>query len=156
MCRVRRNGHFDDVVRIGALDWLNAMHRQLPTYIKGTLEQSALYRLLLRSHRPVDEQDVALFAGIVREAKQLIETTYPQAQFHVIFWDYDDDREVVEMVQRELARQGVAVSAVSTILPNFPTYRAHYEISPYDRHPNAIAHEVIADFIAQSLRQQTR
>jgi hypothetical protein len=152
--RVRRDGHFDDVVRTRGLDWLKAMHRQLPTHIKATLEQSALYRLLLRSHRPVDEQDAALFAGIVREAKQLIESTYPQAQFHVIFWDYDDDREVVEAVQRELARQGVAVSAVSTILPNFPTYRARYEISPYDRHPNAMAHEMIADFVAQNLLQQ--
>ena len=92
----------------------------------------------------------------MREAKQLIETTYPQAQFHVIFWDYDDDREVVEAVQRELARQGVAVSAVSTILPNFPTDRARYEISPYDRHPNAMAHEMIADFVAQSLLQEIR
>jgi hypothetical protein len=154
--RVRRDGHFDDAVRTSPLDWLRPMHRQFPTRIKATLEQSALYRLLLRSHRPVDEQDVALFAGIVREVKQLIETTYPQAQFHIIFWDYDDDREVVEAVQRELARQGIAVSAVSTILPNFPTYRAHYEISPYDRHPNAMAHEMIADFVAQSLRQEIR
>ena len=75
---------------------------------------------------------------------------------HVIFWDYDDDPEVVEAVQRELARQGVAVSAVSAILPNIPTYRARYEISPYDRHPNAMAHEMIADFVAQSLLQKIR
>ena len=154
--RVRRDGHFDDAVSTSALDWLKAMHRQLPAHIKATLEHSALYRLLLRSHRPVDEQDVLLFAGIVGEAKQLIETAYPQAKFHVIFWDYDDDREVVEAVQRELARQGIAVSAVSSILPNFPTYRARYEISPYDRHPNAMAHEMIADFVAQSLHQEIR
>ena len=93
------------------------------------------------------------FAG--EKLRRLIETTYPQAQFHVNFWDYDDDREVVEAVQRELARQGVVVSAISTILPNFPTYQARYEIRPYDRHPNSMAHETIADFVAQSLVQKS-
>ena len=34
--------------------------------------------------------------------------------------------------------------------------RARYEISPYDRHPNAMAHEMIADFVAHSLHQEIR
>lgn len=44
---------------------------------------------------------------------------------------------------------------MSTILPGFPAARARYEISPYDRHPNAQAHARIADFIAQRLVQKS-
>jgi hypothetical protein len=148
---VRQDGHFDDVPRPALLDRLRTLHRQFPAQVKTTLEQSALYRMLLRSHRPVDAQDVALFGGIVGEARQLIETTYPGAQFHVLLWDYDDDQQVVEQVQQELAHRGVQVSAISGILPDFPAARARYEISQYDRHPNAMAHSLIADFVAHRL-----
>lgn len=151
-----QDGHFDDVPRTALLDRLRTLHRQFPAQVKTTLEQSALYRLLLRSHRPVDAQDVALFGGIVGEARQVIETTYPGAQFHVLLWDYDDDREVVEQVQQELAHRGVQVSAISGILPDFPAARARYEISQYDRHPNAMAHDLIADFVARRLVQSGR
>lgn len=148
---VGQDGHFDDVPCTALLDRLRTLHRQFPAHVKTTLEQSALYRLLLRSHRPVDAQDVALFGGIVGEAKQLIEKTYPGAQFHVLFWDYDDDQQVVDQVQQELAHRGVQVSAISDILPNFPAARARYEISLYDRHPNAMAHDLIADFVAHTI-----
>lgn len=152
---VRQDGHFDDVPHTALLDRLRTFHRQFPAQVKTALEQSALYRLLLRSHRSVDAQDVALFGGIVGEVKQLIEKTYPGAQFHILFWDYDDDQQVVEQIQRELAHRGVQVSAISDILPDFPAARSRYEISPYDRHPNSMAHETIADFVAQSLVQKS-
>lgn len=112
--------------------------------------------MLLWSLRPVDTQDVALFGGIVEAAKQSIDTAFPGARFHVILWDYDDDAEVAEQIQSRLRQLGVAVHPVSTILPNFPALRASYEISPYDRHPNAMAHEMIADFVAESLLQKIR
>lgn len=153
---VRQDGHFDDLPHTALLDRLRTLHRQFPDQVKTTLEQSALYRLLLRSHRPVDAQDVALFGGIVGEARQLIETTYPGAQFHVLFWDYDDDRQVVEQVRHELDNRGVQVSAISGILPDFPAARARYEISLYDRHPNAVAHDLLADFVAYQLTQSGR
>lgn len=121
---VRQDGHFDDAPRTALLDRLRTLHRRFPAQLKPALEQSALYRLLLRSHRPVDGQDVALFGGIVGETKQLIETTYPGARFHVFYWDYADDQQVVEQVQQELAQRGMQVSAISGILPNFPPARA--------------------------------
>ena len=55
--------------------------------------------------------------------------------------------------ESQLRDLGVAVHPISTILPGFPAERARYEISPYDRHPNAQAHARIADFVAQHLAQ---
>lgn len=149
-------GHFDDVRPSTPLQWLRLAHRHLHAQVRSSLEASVLYRTLLNSHRPVTPEDVALFAAIVGTAKQTASRTYPGAMFQVLFWDYDDDAEVGEQVLAQLQVQGVVVHPMSTILPGFPAERARYEISPYDRHPNAQAHARIADFLAQQLAQPSR
>jgi hypothetical protein len=149
--RIAQQGHFDDVRPATPLQWLRVGHRQLHGRLQGWLEASVLYRTLLNSHRPVTPEDVALFAAIVSSAKQTASRLYPGVTFQVLFWDYDDDAEVGEQVLSQLRAQGVVVHPMSTILPGFPATRALYEISPYDRHPNAQAHAMIADFIAREL-----
>jgi hypothetical protein len=149
--RISQTGHFDDVRPITFLQWLRVGHRQLHGRLQGWLEASVSYRTLLNSHRPVTTEDVALFAAIVGTAKQTASSIYPGVTFQVLFWDYEDDAEVVEAVLSRLKAQGIVVHPMSTILPGFPATRSHYEISPYDRHPNAEAHAIIADFIARQL-----
>jgi hypothetical protein len=68
-----------------------------------------------------------------------------------LFWDYDDDADLAAQAVSQLKSQSVTVLPMSTILPGFPTARARYEISPYDRHPNEQAHARIAEFVAQHL-----
>jgi tagatose-1,6-bisphosphate aldolase non-catalytic subunit AgaZ/GatZ len=130
---------------------LRSSHRQLSANWKHALDQSALYRMLLRTHRPVNEQDVALYGGIVGAAKSLIETRYPESQFHVILWDYDEFRQDAERILQTFAHHRVPVTPISQILPDFPADHARYEIHPDDRHPNALAHALIAEFVAQRL-----
>ena len=149
--RIAQQGHFDDVRPATPLQWLRVGHRQLHGRLQGWLEASVLYRTLLNSHRPVTPDDVALFAAIVSAAKQTASRIYPGVAFQVLFWDYDDDAEVGEQVLSQLRAQGVVVHPISTILPGFPATRALYEISTYDRHPNAQAHAMIADLIARKL-----
>jgi hypothetical protein len=122
---------------------------------QALLEASVLYRTLLNSHRPVTAEDIALFVAIVKTAKQAASRIYPGVTFHVLFWDYDDDAEVGGLALSQLQAQGVIVHPISTILPGFPAARARYEISPYDRHPNALAHARIADYVVQRLVQQS-
>ena len=148
---IQLDGHFDDRSPATIQEWLKATHHSLRPQIQTTLEASALYRTVLRSHRPVEFQDVALFGAIVGAAKESMTAAFPGAEFHVIFWDYDDDAVVGEQIQTQLKGLGVSVHPVSSILTNFPAARAEYEISPYDRHPNAQAHALIADFVAQRL-----
>ena len=152
---IRQEGHFDDLRPTTTLQWLRFGHQQLHVRVQALLEASVLYRTLLNSHRPVTAEDVALFAAIVRTAKQAASRMYPGVTFQVLFWDYDDDAEVGRLVLSQLQAQGVIVHPMSTILPGFPAARARYEISPYDRHPNAQAHARIADFIAQRLVQKS-
>lgn len=149
-------GHFDDLRPSTPHEWLRHVHWQLHTRVRAALEASALYRTLLNSHRPVSPEDVALFAAIVKTAKLTASRAYPDVTFQVLFWDYDDDAEVGQQVMSQLRAQGVTVHPMSIILPGFPTERARYEISPYDRHPNAQAHALIAEFVYHGLVESPR
>lgn len=148
---VRHTGHFDEVPATGILDRLRTTHRRLSAGWKDTLNRSALYRTLLRTRRAVNEQDAALYGEIVEAAKQLVENLYPGARFHVLLWDFDDSKQESEWILQTLAQHHVPVTPMSQILRDFPADRARYEIHPNDRHPNALAHAQIAEFVAQRL-----
>jgi hypothetical protein len=153
--QVYQEGRFDDIRPTTTLQWLRFGHQQLHVRVQALLEASVLYRTLLNSHRPVTAEDIALFAAIVKTAKQAASRIYPGVTFHVLFWDYDDDAVVGGLALSQLQAQGVIVHPISTILPGFPAARSRYEISPYDRHPNALAHARIADYVVQRLVRQS-
>lgn len=148
---IRRTGHFDEAPAQSSLDWYRRWHQRIPWQIRKAFDQSALHRRILRSHRTVEPRDVALFIGIVEEAQTFVERFYPDAQFHVLLWDFDDDRPIAGEILQQLREHKITVHAMSSILPNFPVDEQRYEISPYDRHPNAMAHELIAEFVAHHL-----
>ena len=153
--RVHQEGHFDDLSPSTALQWFRLVHWELPARVRTWLEVSALYRTLLNSHRPVTSEDVALFAEVVYTAKLTASQKYPGVTFQVLFWNYNDDVEVGAQILSQLQARDITVHPISIILPGFPTERARYEISPYDRHPNAQAHASIADFIARGIQQSS-
>lgn len=148
---MQHTGHFDEIPATGILDRLRITHRRLSAGWKDTLNQSALYRTLLRTRRAVNEQDAALYGEIVGAAKQLVETRYPGARFHVLFWDYEEGTQDTQWIQQTLAQHHVPVTTMSQILQDFHADRGRYEIHPDDRHPNALAHAQIAEFVAQRL-----
>ncbi|HEU4684556.1 MAG TPA: hypothetical protein VFS39_08665 [Nitrospira sp.] len=144
-------GHFDDAPPSGALDHLRAMHRRLSTGWKKALERSALYRTLLRSHRPASDHDLLLYSGIIGTARNVVEEKYPDVEFHLLLWDYGEARKEVERIERALEARRIDVTPMSAILPDFPARHERYEIHPDDRHPNALAHELIARYVAERL-----
>ena len=40
---------------------------------------------------------------------------------------------------------------IGRILPDYPTHPSQYELSPHDRHPNALAYQRIADYVVQQI-----
>lgn len=73
----------------------------------------------------------------------------------MIFWDRREDR-LVERILDGLIRSGTRVHLASDILPDFHSKPALYELHPYDRHPNKVAHELIADFVVRQVLQDPR
>lgn len=149
--RIRRTGHLDEAPAQSSLDWYRRWHQRIPWQIRKAFDRSALHRLILRSHRTVEPQDVALFAGIVEEARSILERRYPDAQFHVLLWDFEGEQSIVDQMLPLLREHKLDLHPISDILPNFPSDEGRYEISPYDRHPNALAHELIAEFVVHHL-----
>lgn len=153
--RVIRAGHFDEAPPETVLDSFRRHHHGLTKTWQRRLEQSALYRAFLRSHRPVTGRDVELFTRVIGAAQQTVRQRYPEASFHVLLWDFEEDRSLLRAVEQGLENQGVQVHSMSSILPGFHANLSTYEISPYDKHPNERAHELIAEYVVRRIAAPT-
>ena len=76
---------------------------------------------------------------------------YPEAEFHVLWWDEDDVDN--KAISDDLRRRGITVHLMSDILPN---YRADdlneiYRLHEWDPHPNALANELIARYVVERI-----
>ena len=50
-----------------------------------------------------------------------------------------------------LSAKRVRVHRMTSILPGYDADKAPYEISPYDHHPNARTHALIADYVVRHI-----
>src|SRR5262245_5560107 len=117
-------GRFEDEQPHGVLGTFRAFHRNLPKDAKRYLEKSAMYRALLFMHRPVNDDDIDVYLRIVDRSKQVIESRYAGASFHVVFWDFSGENPVESKIIDGLKQKGIPVHLISTILPE---YRGHEE-----------------------------
>jgi hypothetical protein len=93
---------------------------------------------------------VQLYAGIVVRAQQLVHERYPQAEFHVLLWGYPGT-DSFERVRGALASRDIKVHPVIDILPYYANEPQRYELHPQDTHPNALAHDEIARYMAEEI-----
>ena len=131
-------GHFDD--------GKGAIRKALP----DLLNKSQLYRRLFGVQQELSQADVQLYAGIVERAQQLVQQNYPQAEFHVLLWGYPGS-DAFEMVSGALASRDIKVHPVIDILPYYANEAQRYELHPQDTHPNALAHDEIARYLAEEI-----
>jgi hypothetical protein len=141
---VRYDGHFDDDEppvrsRLGA-----RVHKQLG--------KSALYRWITSRSRRVTEEDMRLFIGIVRQARQLVRTSYPDAEFAILLWNLqaNEGRGNTGDVESALRSAGFVPRIVESILPSYHEDSASYYF-PYDGHPLARANDLLAQHVVQSI-----
>jgi hypothetical protein len=138
-------GNFDDIT--------------LPKIILKYLNQSLIYRDLIGNRRFFNrDKDIELFIGIVSAAKNNFEKLYPNGKFQIIFWDnsflaHEKPEEIIEWmnVLRYFKDKGINVHLISNILPDYQNNRLKYDISPYDKHPNVLAHRLIAEYIVKNI-----
>lgn len=132
-------GHFDDMAR--------------PASLKRTLidlfGKSFTYRRFF-ANRVISQADIDLFIGIVAASKETFMTDYPGSTFNVIYWDTEQNDNEAAMINGLRAR-GIRVHLISDILPAYHDDPAAYELSPHDNHPNALAHQLIADYVVTKI-----
>jgi hypothetical protein len=122
--------------------------------------------------------DIDLFVAIVDKAKTIFENRYPGSKFYVLFWDKKYRSENCEKLLDGLYNKGIRVPLINNVLQDKNCeklldglynkgIRVHlisnvlqdndkmiYRISEYDRHPNAFANKLIAEYVINNILEQ--
>jgi hypothetical protein len=145
---LKYDGHFNDH---SSIIWGNNPF-PIISQVGEQIEKSFTYKKYFHNrHRSINDRDVKLFLEIVDASRKKITDTYPGSAFHVILWDENHNYKYYSMVHEGLRKKGINHHLISNILPNFSVRRSDYEINQYDKHPNALAHTLIAQYIVQTI-----
>jgi hypothetical protein len=122
--------------------------------ILGTqIFKSVIYQAIVQGRyvRQYSRDTIDLYVGIIDEARRVARTGFPSAEFHVLWWDEDnlDNRTTRE----GLRDKGITVHLMSDILPNYEPDDLNqiYRIHERDPHPNALANELIAQYVVSQV-----
>lgn len=149
---VEWKGPFDEEKPFRLHDVFRRFHTErVPAKVAQQLERSALYKGLLYMHRPIDDNDIDLFVGIVDATRRIIEARYPGAQFHVLFWDFTGPDTGETRIIEGLNAKRLSLHRISAILPDYRAHPERFWIHSVDRHPNPLAHERLADYVLTTL-----
>jgi hypothetical protein len=134
----RYAGHFDDG------------RGEFEQWLLKKLSKSALYQRMFGVQSAITDSDVRLYGAIVGRSRDLLLSRFPDAEFHVLLWGYRED-ETFRSVRKALIKRGLIVHAVSDILPDFEEHPERYQLDRLDTHPNALAHDSIARYVADEI-----
>ncbi len=135
-------GHFDD------------FDGSLRSQIAKQIKRSYAYKKYLGFRSPNPKQkkrNVELFLAIVDAARSQFLRRYPSAAFHVILWKDKRDVLLWQMIEQGMRQKGFNLHLSDEILPFYSARISKYKISPHDGHPNAHAHELIAQYVVDKI-----
>jgi hypothetical protein len=139
----------DGHVRLaGRLD--DARNNIITTVVMEQLQKSLLVQII---NKRISSSDVALFLGIVDSSRNIFEHRYTGSMFHVIFWDTEDHcpRDICQAILEGFRDKRIRVHLISNILPEYNKNKAKYTIGLGDKHPNALAHGLIAKYVIENI-----
>lgn len=119
---------------------------EYPAWLTAVFESSHVLGKIPSAHRPSNEDDYLRYLGILETTRRLVETRFPGAEFHVVFWDVPEDRTVADLVARNFR-----IVRVSEILTDRGEFPEKYRLHELDGHPNALAMAQIAAHLAKLL-----
>ncbi len=115
--------------------------------VKQNLKKS----LLLNSiwFHQVTHREIKLFLNIVERSKTLLQERYPEAEFHVIFWDKPNSS-ISEGIEGGLREKNFNVHFVQDIIPDYwENWETYHFVD--DWHPSAQAHQRIAQYVVTNI-----
>jgi hypothetical protein len=141
---VRFDGHFED--HLGS-------EKDISRLLINQAMKSAIYEALIQGKyvHKYDRETIDLYLGIVDEARDLVHSRYPCAEFHVLLWDEDDVDN--RAIRDGLRQMGIDVHLMSEILPNYQIddLNQAYLLHASDGHPNALANDLIAEYVVREI-----
>ncbi|RDU66303.1 hypothetical protein [Helicobacter equorum] len=166
---IRRANGFSDWEDLNAprfhlgntLTWTNEhktfwtkIHNKIFTILKN---KSYLFKILLPRYT-YNKQYNELYFAILQEINSLLQVQF-HTELHFLLWDTNnlsDDTEIAESqaIIEWLAHQDIDAFLVSEILPQYMHNRLQYALHTCDTHPNALANELIAKFLAHKIQSR--
>jgi hypothetical protein len=134
-----------EVIRVGPFHegWrLKVLLKLRKSHLFSFLEQGLLWR--------VRQPQIDLYLGIIERSRQIADRRYDGAEFHVVFWDHEENPWTDAIVEG-LSERGIPVHRISGILPGIGPDDLSYVLHDKNRHPNPRAYERIAEYIARKI-----
>lgn len=117
------------------------------------LGKSHLYSMIANYQPLSSPAELPLYLAIVRQSRDRLLADYPGAQFHVLLWDHPEFfNGDAGLVWQGLQRLTPHAHRVASILPDYATARVLHQLHERNRHPNALANERLAAYLADRLR----
>lgn len=131
--------------------------KSLYSKIEPLFKESEIYKYLnnyidqQKSNLSEDEKEKYenLYIAILKKSKNLLRKKYNTKNFIVIFWNDDKNSKVI----KKLKNNSFEYYLQSDILPNYNNNWQRYKING-DVHPNKLANEKIANFLAKRLNKK--
>ena len=140
-------GHFNDDIGV------NIENSLLGVTIKAQFMSSVIFTKLLYKwnyYQLYSEHNIELLAKIVTRSNELLKKQFKDCDFHIIYWDGDNTS--YDKILQGFKSEGLKVHLMSNILPDyFEKKVSAYQVSKNDRHPSALAHDIIADYIRKNI-----
>jgi hypothetical protein len=117
------------------------------------LNKSAIWRTLDAIDPPITDDDIRLYFAVVRRSQELLTAQYPGIQFRVILWPDADPRErpLYEKLRIGFRQMDMPLDLVEEILPGYTTDRSKFILSPVDHHPDALANQLLAQYVVSKI-----
>jgi len=141
-------GKTGEVIYPGNYNSCNPLHENcLWKDVKQNLKETFLLKRILPNH--VTHKHIDLYLKVVERSKTLLKAKYPEAEFHVIFWD-EPNNFISEEIVHGFKEKNFNAHLVSNIIPDSPGNWRKYHIID-DGHPNAKAHKRIAQYVVTNI-----
>jgi hypothetical protein len=115
--------------------------------------KSRIYKAIINGKylRKFSQEELDLYLGIIDASRRFVRSAYPCAEFHVLLWD--EDRIDNRGIRDGLRERGIDVRLMSDILPDYEIdgLNEPYILHEEDEHPNALADELIADYVVREV-----
>jgi hypothetical protein len=130
-----------------------------PRWIQAAFDKFFIWQRFFGRSRAPSQADLKLFVAVVHESARLAMQLYPHSEFHVFVeacsdepdHKKDPDCEMLLSMRKELQSAGMLVHPLNQAIPDIVAHDERYRLSVYDRHPNALLHRLLANFIVQQV-----
>jgi len=117
------------------------------SFLFSFLEQGLLWR--------VGQPQIDLYLGIIDRSRKIVNERYEDAEFHVVFWDLEEDARN-DAILDGLSERGIRTHRITDILPGIRPGDPSYVLHDKNRHPNPQAYDSVAAYIAREIVRTER